>query len=61
MSTIKLDHVGPVLDEELTVEELWRDAENAPAQSVATVEAERARLRRVEARISELWKEVPQS
>jgi len=49
-----LDQMGPVLDEELTVEELRGMLRMRQAQIEATVEEEQARLRRVEAHLRAL-------
>jgi DNA-binding transcriptional MerR regulator len=49
-----LDQIGPVLDEELTVDELRGMLRMRRAQIEATVEEEQGRLRRVEARLRAL-------
>lgn len=49
-----LDQIGPVLDEELSVDELRGMLRMRRAQIEATVEEERARLRRVEAHLRAL-------
>jgi DNA-binding transcriptional MerR regulator len=49
-----LDQIGPVLDEELTVDELRGMLRMRRAQIEATVEEEQARMRRVEARLRAL-------
>jgi DNA-binding transcriptional MerR regulator len=51
---LNLDQIGPVLDEELTVDELRGMLRMRRAQIEATVEEERARLHRVEAHLRAL-------
>jgi DNA-binding transcriptional MerR regulator len=56
-----LDQIGPVLDEEVTVDELRGMLRMRRAQIEATVEEEQARLRRVEAHLRALEEDVPPS